>query len=171
MLAISEVNYSNGFRPPLEDIARFLRERGVLLLVDGTQSVGALRFDVERIRPDVLVVHGYKWLISPSGAGFLYVAPELRKILPPNVIGWRSHRAWREVDNLHHGTPVPEEAAQKYEGGGLPFPLLYAMEASVNLLLEIGPEAIERRVLELAASARQRLRRLGAEAPETGSQI
>jgi selenocysteine lyase/cysteine desulfurase len=171
LVALSEVNYSTGFRAPLEDIARFLRERNVIFLIDGTQSVGALQFDVEKIRPDVLVVHGYKWLISPTGAGFLYIAPNLRKILPPSVTGWRSHRAWREVDNLHHGTPVFEDSAQKYEGGGLPFPLLYAMEASVNLLLEIGPEAIERRVLELAGSARERLRRLGAEAPETGSQI
>src|SRR5207302_3320559 len=44
MSAISEVNYSSGFRPPLQEIARFLRERGVLLFVDGTQSVGALQF-------------------------------------------------------------------------------------------------------------------------------
>jgi cysteine desulfurase / selenocysteine lyase len=127
MAAISEVNYSNGFRPPLEEISRFLRHRNVLLLVDGTQSVGALQFDVEKIRPDILVVHGYKWLISPTGAGFLYIAPDLRKRLPPNVTGWRSHRGWREVDNLHRGTPVLKETAQKYEGGGLPFPLLYEL--------------------------------------------
>jgi cysteine desulfurase/selenocysteine lyase len=87
------------------------------------------------------------------------------------VTGWRTHKTWREVDNLHHGTPVLKETAEKYEGGGLPFPLLYAMEASVNLMLEIGPEAIERRVLELAGSARRRLLRVGAEAQESGSQI
>ncbi len=45
------------------------------------------------------------------------------------------------------------------------------MEASVNLMFEIGPEVIERRVLELAGAARERLRRLGADAPDTGSQI
>jgi cysteine desulfurase/selenocysteine lyase len=171
MVAIAEVNYSNGFRAPLEEISEFLRSRNVVFFVDGTQSVGALRFDVEKVRPDALVVHGYKWMISPTGAGFMYVAPDLRKRVPPNVTGWRSHKTWREVDNLHHGTPVFKETAEKYEGGGLPFPLLYAMEASVNLMLEIGPEAIERRVLELAGSARRRLLRLGAEAPESGSQI
>ena len=171
MVALSEVNYSTGFRPPLEEISRFLRDRNVLLLVDGTQSVGALQFDVEKIHPDVLVVHGYKWLISPTGAGFMYVAPNLRRILPSSVTGWRSHKTWREVDNLHHGPPIFKETAEKYEGGGLPFPLLYAMEASVNMLLDIGPEAIERRVLGLAESARQRLRRLGAEALDRGSQI
>jgi selenocysteine lyase/cysteine desulfurase len=171
LVAISEVNYSNGFRPPLEELSRFLEGRGVTLFVDGTQSVGALRFDVTKSKPDALAVHGYKWLCSPTGAGFLYVAPQLRARLPPNAIGWRSHQTWRQVDNLHHGAPTLMNTAEKYEGGGLPFPLLYAMAASVDLMLEIGPEAIERRVLDLAGAARERLQNLGAEVHDTGSQI
>jgi selenocysteine lyase/cysteine desulfurase len=93
----------------------------------------------------------------------MYVSPAFRKKLPPNIIGWRSHHDWRSVDRLHTGTPEFKDAAEKYEGGGLPFHLLYAMEASVDWLLEIGPEAIERRVLELADSTRTMLRGLGAE--------
>jgi selenocysteine lyase/cysteine desulfurase len=120
---------------------------------------------------DVLAVHGYKWLLSPTGAGFMYVSPAFRKKLPPNIIGWRSHHDWRNVDRLHTGTPEFKDAAEKYEGGGLPFHLLYAMEASVDWMLEIGPEAIERRVLQLADSARVMLRGLGAQVDDTGSQI
>jgi cysteine desulfurase / selenocysteine lyase len=171
LVAISEVNYASGFRPPLQEISRFLRQRGVVFFVDGTQSVGALCSDVREADPDALAVHAYKWMCSPTGVGFLYVAPRLRQTLPPNEIGWRSHRTWRQVDDLHHGPPELKETAEKYEPGGLPFGLMYAMEASVNLLLEIGPETIERRVLELACSARERLRRLGAQVEETGSQI
>ena len=171
LVAISEVNYSSGFRPPIEELSRFLKERGVILFADGTQSVGALRFDVAKSQPGALAVHAYKWMCSPTGAGFLYLAPELRAELPPNAVGWRSHRTWREVDHLHHGLPEFNDTAEKYEGGGLPFPLLYAMEASVDMMLEIGPEAIERRVLDLAGAARQCLRNLGAEVQETGSQI
>jgi cysteine desulfurase/selenocysteine lyase len=171
LVALSQVNYSNGFRPPLEELSKFLRQRGVLLFVDGTQSVGALQFDVRKTQPDMLAVHGYKWLISPTGAGFVYVAKALRQRLSPREVGWRSHHTWREVDNLHHGVPEFKESAEKYESGGLPFPLLYAMEASVNLMLEIGPDVIERRVLELADAARKRMLQLGADAPETGSQI
>lgn len=171
LVAVSEVNYSNGFRPPIVEMSKFLRERGVIFFVDGTQSVGALQFDVRQSRPDVLAVHGYKWMISPTGAGFMYVAPHLRPKIPPNAVGWRSHETWRGVDNLHHGVPVFMESADKYEGGGLAFPLLYAMEASVNMILEIGPDVIEQRVLGLAGAARERLRALGAEAADTGSQI
>jgi cysteine desulfurase / selenocysteine lyase len=171
LAAFSEVNYATGFRPPLAEISRFLGARSVPLLVDGSQSVGALTFDVRKTPVDALAVHGYKWLMSPTGAGFMYVSPSFRRKLPPNVIGWRSHHDWRNVDRLHSGTPEFKDAAEKYEGGGLPFHLLYAMEASVDWMLEIGTEAIERRVLDLAASARSMLRGLGAKVEDTGSQI
>lgn len=171
MVAFSEVNYATGFRPPLTEIVPFLKARGVPLFLDGSQSVGALTFDVRKTPVDVLAVHGYKWLMSPTGAGFMYVSPAFRKKLPPNIIGWRSHHDWRNVDRLHSGTPQFKDSAEKYEGGGLPFHLLYAMEASVEWMLEIGPEAIEKRVMGLADSARRVLRGLGAQVVDTGSQI
>ena len=57
------------------------------------------------------------------------------------------------VDDLHHGIPQLPEGAERYEGGMLNFPSLYAMRESVRMILEIGPERIERRVLELAGMA------------------
>jgi cysteine desulfurase/selenocysteine lyase len=171
LVAISSVNYNTGFAPPLAELAAFLRARGVLFFVDGTQSVGALRFDVSKIQPDLLAVHGYKWMLSPNGAGFLYVRPEVRAWLRPNAIGWRSHKDWRNVDNLHHGIPDLPTGAEKYEGGSVPFSLLYAMEASVDLMLEIGPDQIEGRVRGLARMARGILRDLGASVEEHSSPI
>jgi selenocysteine lyase/cysteine desulfurase len=171
LVAFSEVNYATGFRPPLAEISRFLAEKNVPLFLDGSQSVGALTIDVRKTPVDVLAVHGYKWLMAPTGAGFMYVSPTFRKKLPPNIIGWRSHHDWRNVDRLHSGTPEFKDAAEKYEGGGLPFHLLYSMEASVNWMLEIGPDAIERRVMDLANSTRSILRDMGAQVEDGRSQI
>jgi selenocysteine lyase/cysteine desulfurase len=171
LVAVSEVNYATGFRAPIAGISRIAHERGALVYVDGTQSIGALRFDVQHARPDVLAVHAYKWMCSPTGVGFMYIAPELRAILPPNTIGWRSHQDWRNVDNLHHGSPILKSSAEKYEGGGLAFGLLDAMAASAEWMLQIGPEAIEQRVLSLANDVRAGLRKLGGECVDNGSQI
>jgi cysteine desulfurase / selenocysteine lyase len=171
LVILSSVNYNTGFAPPLAELAEFLHARGVLLFIDGTQSVGALRFDVAHMQPDMLAVHGYKWLLSPNGAGFFYIAPNLRERLEPNVVGWRSHRDWRNVDNLHHGAPELLPSAEKYEGGSVSFALLYAMEASLDLMLEIGPDVIERRVLDLAGKARLMLRGLGASVADSASPI
>jgi cysteine desulfurase / selenocysteine lyase len=168
---VSSVNYNTGFAPPLAEMSDYLHARGVLLFVDGTQSVGALRFDAARIQPDMLAVHGYKWLLSPNGAGFFYIAPQLRERLQPNVVGWRSHRDWRNVDNLHHGVPELLPSAEKYEGGSVSFALLYAMEASLDLILEIGSDVVEQRIMDLAAKAREMLRQVGAKVADCGSPI
>ena len=171
LVAISSANYNTGFAPPLAELAAHLRSRGVLLYVDGTQSVGALRFDCAKIQPDMLAVHAYKWMLAPNGAGFFYIRPELRQWLPPNAVGWRSHRDWRNVDNLHHGAPELTESAERYEGGAVSSALLYALEASADLMLEIGPEHIEQRVLELAQKTRAILRKHGATVEDYCSHI
>ena len=171
LVALSAVNYNTGFAPPLQELAAFLKTRGVLLYVDGTQSVGALPFDTARIRPDMLAVHAYKWMLAPNGAGFFYISPEAREWLMPNAIGWRSHHDWRNVDNLHHGVPQLSGAAERYEGGALSSALLYALEASVDLMLEIGPDQIEKRVLGLARSTRAILREHGGDVKDYASPI
>ncbi|HVN06918.1 MAG TPA: aminotransferase class V-fold PLP-dependent enzyme, partial [Bryobacteraceae bacterium] len=138
----------------------------------GTQSLGALRFDVSRIQPDLFAVDAYKWLLSPNGAGFMYVSPELRERLAPAVIGWRSHRDWRNHENLHHGMPQFAAEAEKYEGGMIPFALLYATDSVIEMMQSIGPEQIESRVMALADKTRAVLRRAGALLPaDSNSQI
>jgi selenocysteine lyase/cysteine desulfurase len=124
--------------------------------------VGALRLDCAAAQADFVAVDAYKWMLTPNGAGFTVFGPELRERLAPQVIGWRSHRDWRNVDSLHHGAPEFVSSAEKYEGGMLPSCHLYALEAVVDLMLDLDPSEIERRVLGLAAEVRAVLRRLGA---------
>ena len=159
---VSTVNYSNGYRPDVAFISQLARRTGALLYVDGTQSVGALRFDTQAVKPHMLAVDGYKWLLCPNGATFFYISPELRRTLRPSVIGWRSDSGWRSVDELHHGVQRLPEAAEKYEGGMLNFPSIYGAGESVRMMLELGPDRIEQRVLELAGMAAEMLRRSGA---------
>ena len=161
LVILSAVNYSTGLRPPLEEIGPALRERNVLFFLDGTQGVGALEMDAHAVQPDVLAVHGYKWLLCPMGIGFAYVGPRVREWLPPSLYSWRSHKDWRNVDQLHEGLPELPQAAMKYEGGGQNFAGIYAMGAVLELLHSLGAEAIEERVLELAAKTRNILRARG----------
>ncbi len=163
LVLISSVNYSNGLRAPLEHIAPELRRRGVLLCVDGTQSVGVLRHDLRVTPADFLVVHGYKWMLGPAGSGFFYAPPETRAWLAPTVVSWRSHRNWRDFERLHHGRPELCSEAAVYEGGVQAFSLLFALEASLDLILECGPEMVECRSLNLATECREVLGRHGAE--------
>jgi len=161
LVVLSSVNYATGFEVPLKEVSAFLARRSVLLYVDVTRSLGALEFDAGELQPAMMAVDAYKWLLGPSGAGFMYVRPDVRRELAPTVIGWRSHREWRRVDDLHHGPPEFSDSAERYEGGMLNFPSLYAMGASIEMMLEIGPRNIEQRVRRLAATAAEVLRRCG----------
>jgi selenocysteine lyase/cysteine desulfurase len=69
IVALPHVHWTDGTRFDLEAIGRKARAVGALLVVDGTQSVGALPFDVQRVRPDALVCAGYKWMLGPYSIG------------------------------------------------------------------------------------------------------
>ena len=168
---LSSVSYITGFRPDLVRVSKLAHENGALLYVDGTQSVGALRFNVAEVQPDFLAVNSYKWLLGPNGATFFYIAPDLRRTLEPTTIGWRSDRNWRSVDTLRHGSPQFAESAERYEGGMLNFPSLYAMAESIRMNLEIGPDIVERRVLELSAATAAVLKQTGAAILHEGGNI
>jgi selenocysteine lyase/cysteine desulfurase len=72
VVALGHVHWADGTRFNLKDIRRRTREVGALLIIDGTQSVGAMPFDVEKIQPDALVCAGYKWLMGPYSIGLAY---------------------------------------------------------------------------------------------------
>ncbi len=72
IVSLGHVHWADGTRFDLEKIRVRTREVGALLIIDGTQSVGALPFDVEKIQPDALVCAGYKWLMGPYSMGVAY---------------------------------------------------------------------------------------------------
>ena len=170
-VAISTANYTNGYRPDCAAVVRLARAAGALVYLDGTQSLGAVRFDVAAVQPDMFAVDGYKWLLCPNGATFFYISPALREQLTPAVFGWRSDRGWRSVAELHHGTPQLPEDAERYEGGMLNFPILYAMAESVRMFMELGAENVERRVRELGAQVEAIVQATGGTVVHPGSHI
>ena len=80
--ALPHCFWTDGTLIDLVAVGARCREVGAALVVDATQSVGALPLDVAEIRPDFLVVSGYKWLLCPYTIGFLYVAPHRQGGMP-----------------------------------------------------------------------------------------
>jgi selenocysteine lyase/cysteine desulfurase len=71
-VAIGNVHWADGTRFDLAAIRKRTKEVGALLIIDGTQSVGALPFDAQKIQPDALICAGYKWLLGPYSIGLAY---------------------------------------------------------------------------------------------------
>ena len=75
IVSLGHVHWADGTLFNLKEIRKRTLEVGALLLIDGTQSVGALPFSIKEIQPDVLVCAGYKWLMGPYSIGMAYYGP------------------------------------------------------------------------------------------------
>jgi len=155
VLAVSWVQWGTGQRMDLARLGAFCRARGILLLADVVQGLGALRLDLSTLPIDFAVAGGHKWLLAPSGLGILYVRPEVQATLLPTNIGWNSVTNPIDWERLHYDEL--KTAASRYEEGSPNLPGTAALGASVDLLEKFGFDAVERRVLALADHARAAL--------------
>ena len=73
VVAMETVHWANGYSFDLLEISQRARTVGAQLILDGTQSIGALPFDVQKIKPDALICAGYKWLFGPYGTAIMHV--------------------------------------------------------------------------------------------------
>lgn len=156
-IAVSHVQFSNGFRIDLEALGGIKGRR--TLIVCGSQSVGALGVDVAAMKVDGLACAGHKWLAAGYGAGFVYVSRELLKRAPKGL-GWRSVKAPFAFNN-RGGVPVA--TARRYELGCPAFPGIFALGAAVSYLDGIGRDRIQTRVLQLNTALTSALRHEGFE--------
>jgi selenocysteine lyase/cysteine desulfurase len=78
VVSVPEVHWTDGALVDLASVSARSHEIGARLVVDGSQSIGAMPFDVARLRPDFVVSVGYKWLLGPFGVAYLYVAEQHR---------------------------------------------------------------------------------------------
>lgn len=146
VLALSWVQYASGFRADLARIGAFCQERGVLFVVDGIQGLGALELDVEASQVDVLAAGCHKWLLGPEGLGILYVSDRVVERIRPSHLGWHSVREWDQWETFNLDLA---SGAKRYEPGNLNAYSIHALGASLEILLEAGPAAVEARVLAL----------------------
>ena len=136
--ALPHVHWTDGALIDLERVGARCREVGAALVVDGTQSVGALPFDVAAVRPDFLVVATYKWLLGPYAAGYLYVAPH-RHDGTPIEHNWADRARSEDFTGLVDYRDAFQPGARRYDVGERGnFHLLPMANAALRQLLEWG---------------------------------
>jgi selenocysteine lyase/cysteine desulfurase len=141
-LAVSLVQFANGYRVDLARLSRATRAAGAWLVVDAIQALGAWATDLADVEVDILATGGQKWLLSPWGTGFLYVRKPLIERLVPPMAGWLSFEGTDDFNRLCDYGPTWHRDARRYELITLPFQDFAAFNDSVELLLEVGPARI-----------------------------
>jgi selenocysteine lyase/cysteine desulfurase len=161
LVALPQAHWADGTRFDLERIGARTREVGALLVVDGTQSVGALPFDVQRVRPDALVCAGYKWLLGPYGMGFAYLG-ERFDAGEPLEENWINRQGSEDFASLVDYRDEYQPGALRYDVGERSNPILLPMlSAALRLLLEWRPERIQAYCAGLTAPLVDGARALG----------
>ena len=164
VVCISHVEYASGQLFDLELLARVTHEHGALLVVDATQSAGAVPIDVAASGVDVLVTSGYKWLCGPFGVALMYLAPHLQGTLDPGIVGFRSHDDMWDLNPSRIALPG---AARRFEFSTMSYSAAIGLTHSVEHLLGIGIAEIFAHNRSLADLLIDGLRARGAElAPE-----
>jgi len=138
VLAVSFVQFSNGYRADLQKLGAACRANGTYLVVDGIQGIGNSVIDVTETPVDILACGGQKWLLSPWGSGFVYVRKELVSTLEPAVTSWMAFEGTDDFSRLTEYNPTFRADARRFEMITLPYQDFVGMTTSLGLLLEVG---------------------------------
>lgn len=145
VLSFSHVSNSSGVAIPAKELCALARARGILTLVDGAQTFGALDLDLHDMGCDFFTGSSHKWFVGPKEAGLLFVREESQAQLWPSDVGvgWEGAEA---------------NGAQKFENLGQRDDAAVVTMATATAFHEaIGPSAVEARVRALASSLKRGL--------------
>lgn len=143
VLALTHVSNTTGVALPIQELCRIARQRGILSLVDGAQTFGALDVNLHDLGCDFYTGSAHKWLVGPKEAGLLYVRRERIEGLWPSVVG----SGWEEAR---------KKGARKFEAlGQRDDAAVAAMGRAVEFHNTIGKARVEARVRQLASTLKK----------------
>ncbi len=161
IVAMAQVHWADGTVFDLQEIGARARASGAALIIDGTQSVGALSFDVQAIQPDALICAGYKWLLGPYSIGLAYYGPRFDSGVPieENWINRQESHIFQKLA-LYQSDYRPL-AARYSVGEQSNFILVAMMLAALKQILAWGVDAIQGYCRQISSAAAEEMQALG----------
>ena len=161
VVSLPTVHWTDGTIFDLVEIGRRCRDVGAALVVDGTQSVGALPFDVNVVRPDVLMCSGYKWLLGPYSVGLTYFGPSFNDGEPLEET-WIGREGSEDFEHLVDYKAGYQPGAIRYDVAQRSnFALLPVAVASLRLITKWSPGRIQAYCMGLTGNLFEEVEELG----------
>ena len=158
LVAVPLVFYRNGALADVPAIRDVARKHGAMIVVDAYQGVGAVPIDVTDWDVDFIVGGSLKYLLSTAGVGFLYVREDLISKSNPTQTGWF---AQEDIHAMLIHDNIPATNARRFEQGTPSVPNLYAVEAGLTMILDIGVENIRTYVAALNERLKEGVQKIG----------
>lgn len=168
MVAIGHVHWADGTRYDLKAIRKRSKEVGAILVIDGTQSIGALPFSVKEFEPDAVIVAGYKWLMGPYSSGVAYYGDYFADGKPIEN-NWMNRLKSEEFANLVNYQSEYQPGSIRYEmGESANFILTPMLTEAIKQINAWGPENIQTYCASLTRAYLKELQEMGfqVESPE-----
>lgn len=159
-VAIGNIHWTDGTLFNLKEIRRRTRDVGALMIVDGTQSVGAMPFDVSLIQPDALVCAGYKWLLGSYSLGLAYYG-EYFDDGKPIEESWMNRMYSEDFTRLGYESAYQPGALRYDVGEHSNFMLVSMLLHSLKLVNRWKPENIQEYSRHISGPAIDKLRENG----------
>jgi len=150
LLSCSSVQYASGLRLDLEKLGDACKraDKPVLFCIDAIQSIGAMAFDAQRYNADFVVADGHKWMMGPEGLALFYCREELITTLKLNEFGW--HMLDKPGD-FKQPSYTYSTSGSRFECGSPNMTAIHALNASLDVIFEVGVSTIESMVLKNTA--------------------
>lgn len=170
LVAVEPAHWTDGTLFDLERIGRRCREVGAALVLDATQTVGAMPFDMRRVQPDALVVHSYKSMLSNYGLGFAVFSDRFLDGSPLEE-SWLMRSGSENFARLVDYEDDYADGMRRFDTPLRANPVLIAMlEASCRLLLDWQPDRVRDYLLQIERPSVERMRALGFEVADEAEQ-
>jgi selenocysteine lyase/cysteine desulfurase len=161
VVSVPSVHWVDGSIVELERVAARARELRALLVVDATQSLGAMPLDLAAVRPDYVVAAGYKWLLGPLGTSYLYVAPEHRDGRPLEE-NWAIRAGAEDFERAAPPAGAYRPGSRRFDAGQRSnFVLVPMAIAALEQVLDWGVDEIAAALAPVTASIEEQARGLG----------
>ena len=165
VVATSATRWTDGAWIDLRPIAGACRDVGSALVLDATQSLGAMPFPLAEMQPDFLVAAGYKWLLCPYGLAFMHVAEKWRDARPLEE-SWLARLNAEDFAGLVRYSGVYMSGARRFDGGEKGTMILPGAIAALEQIRAWSIDGIAQTLRSINARIAARLGELGFSLPE-----
>jgi cysteine desulfurase/selenocysteine lyase len=152
LVSVSHVRFDDGSLLDAKRLAAACHAQGALLLLDVSQSCGAVPMNVRELGADFIVCAGYKWLFGPFGTGFFWIKHELLSSVLPAPFYWMAVAGSDNFAKLDFANSQPEDSAKRWDAPEWASYFnfnLAGFDASLEFVLHMGAETVERHNREL----------------------
>jgi isopenicillin-N epimerase len=157
LLFFSHVLSPTGLVLPAQEICAEARRRGILTVIDGAHAPAMIPLDLGSLNCDFYGGNCHKWLLAPTGSGFLHLGAGNEDRLQPLQVSWGWHHDRTRADERDEFGSTPRLRALEFEGTRDPCPWL-AVPSAIDFQAELGWQRIRERIAELSRHVRRRLK-------------